>query len=128
MDNENALPATKSDLRALERRFDGLERKFDVLERKSDVLERKLDASVGRLDKKIDSVALAVIGTQDRVRKIEERMATKDDVGRILGAIEHFAGKSDSANRAALIYGKSLTEAQATLNDHERRIVRLEAR
>jgi len=47
--------ATKSDLMALERRFDALERSFDALERSFDALERRLDGLEGHLGLRFDA-------------------------------------------------------------------------
>jgi len=47
--------ATKSDLRALERRFDALERQFDALERQFDALERSFGGLEEQLGFRFDA-------------------------------------------------------------------------
>ena len=45
---------------------------------------------ISLLSKKIDRVAAELVNTQADVREIRRDMATKDDVSRILGAIDAF--------------------------------------
>ena len=53
------------------------------------------------------------------IKEIRETMATKDDIRKILGAIDAFARKSENYDRKALVHDHRL-------RDHEVRILHLE--
>src|SRR5438270_7185996 len=53
---------------------------------------------------KIDRLALDQVSMREEIRQVKETMATKDDVRRILGAIDEFARKSEVFERKALVY------------------------
>ena len=110
-------PATRAELHAVEKRLEG----------KIERLEVKSDSSVQRLDDKIDRLAVEVIKTQADVREIKESMATKDDVSRIMGAIDAFSKQSERGDRAMVLHGQALTEHGVKLQDHDRRIASLES-
>lgn len=135
-------PATKADLVSLDLKIDRLDKKIDAsvqrLDQKSDVslerLDQKIDVSVERLDQKIDTsvrrLAKAIVETQAEVREVKSTLtglATKDDVSRILGAIDAFAGKAQNYDRAAALHGQALSEVRAQVKDHERRIKKIES-
>ncbi|MBI5624727.1 MAG: hypothetical protein HY924_13190 [Elusimicrobia bacterium] len=101
-DDDNQ-PATRGELRAAVQQLD-----------------QKLDASVHRLAKEI-------VKSQADVAEIKANMATKGDVQRIMSAIESFAGKAQTYDRASAVHGQSLTELQVQVKDHEGRIKNLES-
>ncbi|OHC66055.1 MAG: hypothetical protein A2040_03675 [Rhodocyclales bacterium GWA2_65_19] len=137
---QGGQPATKNDLRAHEtaarKDFKTLESvmRADVqsLRRDTDLGFTGVKADVRRLDAKIDSatsrLAKEIVKTQADVREIRETMATKNDVERILVAVQAFAGKAQVYDRAAVLHGHALTEAAVTLRDHEKRLRAIEAR
>jgi hypothetical protein len=107
----------------------------DKLEGAIQRLSDKVDGDVRRLDAKIDSatarLAKEIVATQADVRGIKETMktlATKSDVDRIIGAVEAFAGKAQVYDRASVLHGRALTEAEVTLRDHEKRLRAIEGR
>jgi hypothetical protein len=59
--------ATKADVGALERRFDGLERRFDGLEQRFDGLEQRFDGLERRFERFEERM-------DDRIGRFEERM------------------------------------------------------
>ncbi|MFH2204868.1 MAG: hypothetical protein ABIJ96_17280 [Elusimicrobiota bacterium] len=75
-------------------------------------------ADVQRLDKKIDRFGIEIVKTQDEIRTIKhdmKSMATKDDVSRILAAIDSFAQKGETYDRKALSHGHILSEHESKL-------------
>ena len=86
----------------------------------------------GDLDRKIDRVAVEVVRNQADIREIKgvlaTSIATKDDIGRVMTAIDSFAGKSQNAERAMVFHGQTLTEVEVKLKDYEQRIKTLETR
>ena len=103
--------------------------KVDVQTLKADVqtltievqeVKTNLSAVEKRLDQKIDKIATELVRTQTDVREIKETMATKEDVSRILVAIDRFAGKAEVYDREAVLHGHILT-------NHEKRLKALES-
>lgn len=90
-----------------------------------------LKADIGRLDQKIDRVATELVQTKSEVREIKNdlatKIATKDDVDRIMNAIDAFAKKGEIYDRAAVLHGHALVEVQSSLKDHEKRLKTLES-
>ena len=129
MDDLESSPATRADIRRLDGKFDALDKKIDSSVRR---LDEKIDFSARRLDEKIDSatarLAKEIVATQADVREIKATMATKTDVDRILSAVQAFAGKAQVYDRAAVLHGQALTEAEVMLRDHEKRLRVVEGR
>lgn len=120
MPDESDKPATKADISSLR------------TELKSDISLLATKTELDRLDKKIDRVAAALVNTQSDVREIKNdmatKMATKDDISRVLSAIDAFAKKWDGQSNAVVLHGQTLTDVQVGLKDHEGRLKALEAR
>ena len=64
-------------------------------------------------------LALAIDKNQSDITDIRLRMATKEDIGRVLNAIDDFAHKNETFDRKVTVH-------DTRLNDHEERITRLE--
>lgn len=90
-------------------------------------LDTALGGRIDGVDRTIARVAAEVVRTQADVREIKETMATKSDINRILSAIDTFAFKTESHDRASVIHGQTLVEVEVTLKDHERRLSSLES-
>ncbi len=147
---DDGKPATRADLHAVGKRLDSdlhaMEKRLD-----SDLhaVEKRLDAKIDRvatelidtradlhavekrLDEKIDRVATGLVRTQADVREIKEivatKVATKDDINRVLNAIDSFAEQARHYDRAAVLHGQTLTGHEVALKDHEKRIASLES-
>jgi hypothetical protein len=116
MPDDNEKPATKADISLLRAE----------LATKTELASVKTE-----LTAQINRVVAALVSTQADVREIRNdmatKMSTKDDVGRILSAIDAFANKSENQSKAVALHGHVLTEVQVGLKDHERRIKTLES-
>lgn len=90
-----------------------------------------LQAVRSELKEDIKRVATELVETQSGVREIKHalatKIATKDDVDRIMNAIDAFAKKAESYDGAAVLHGHALVEVQVNLKDHEKRLKTLEA-
>jgi hypothetical protein len=87
-----------------------------------------MQAKIERLDDAVRRIARGVVVLQSDLSEVKERMATKADMHRILEAIDAFSGMARSFNDSKTIHGRSLTDAEVKLKDHERRIKGLEDR
>lgn len=139
-----------SDLKRLEQRVDTLDHKVDVLDHKVDALDHKvgeldhkvdaldhkvdaldhkvgeLDHKVGELDHKVDRLAVELVRTQADLREVKGHMATKEDISRVLQAIDNFAGKSEAYDRKAFSHADILLNHETRLKDHDQRLSVLE--
>ena len=122
MKGKGEAPASRADLAGVEGRLDA--RIADVEGR----LNAKIADVEGRLDAKIGRVAMELVKTQDRLKTIEDTMANKDDVGRILAAIDVFAGKAVAYDQKSLSHGAILTDHEDKLREHGRRLAALETK
>ncbi|HAM34824.1 MAG TPA: hypothetical protein DEB40_00745 [Elusimicrobia bacterium] len=82
---------------------------------------------LSELDAKIDRVALEVVRTQADLHEIKGSMSTKDDVERIMRAIDGFAAQAIHYQRADATRGKAIIDIEVGIADHERRITGLES-
>ncbi|OGR81425.1 MAG: hypothetical protein A3I11_07390 [Elusimicrobia bacterium RIFCSPLOWO2_02_FULL_39_32] len=79
-----------------------------------DGLEIKMDG----LDKKINNLALQVFNIDSRLMRVEETMATKEDINRIINLIDAFTYKLETYDRSAVIAEYLRKEAAAKIQDH----------
>src|SRR3989344_391479 len=84
------------------------------LEKRMDGLEIKMDG----LDKKINNLALQVFNIDSRLMRVEETMATKEDINRIINLIDAFTYKLETYDRSAVIAEYLRKEAAAKIQDH----------
>jgi len=108
-DKAQSEPATKGDLIKLE-------------------TELKLDIST--LTETTTRLAVELSKTQADVRQIKEdiatKLATKDDVNRIMGAIDAFAAEALSYRNHDTLRGGKIMEHETKLKNHDDRLVLLE--
>ena len=109
-------PASKGDLTKLE----------NVL--KDDIA--KLDIKISTLAETVTRLAIDGAKTQADVRQIKDDMATKlstkDDISRVMSAIDKFAGVAENYKRKDLERGHMLMEQHDKLENHEGRLILLE--
>jgi len=94
---------------------------------KSDLIELK-----NEVNQKIENGFIELLKTQTDVRNIKETMATtmatKDDINRIMNAIDVFAGEAKDYRRKDADRGHMLMEHHDKLENHESRVTALEAK
>ena len=119
----------KQDISALDKKIDsveaGLNQKIDSVEAG---LNQKIDSVEAGLNAKINNVYLEVIKLQSRVGNIEEKMSTKDDISRVLNAIDKFAATTENYIRKDLERGEMLMKQNDKLQNHEKRLTTLETK
>ena len=87
---------------------------------------KNLDQKVSTLDQKVNNIAREVGDTKDRIMRVEENMATKADIRKVLDFIDAFAQRIETYDRKAVVHDHRLNETETALKDHETRIVQLE--
>ena len=79
----------------------------------------------------IDGVITTLVNIQADLRKIKQfmatKMATKDDISRVLSAIDAFSKKSENNDKSVVLHRHVLTEVQVGLKQHEGRLLALES-
>ena len=82
------------------------------------------------LTETITRLAVEVTKTQADVRQIKEDMATKvstkDDISRVMSAIDAFAAEALSYRNHDTLRGRAIMDHDSKLKDHENRIILLE--
>ena len=151
IESNNNQPVTKNDLTELKteltQKIDSVEQKLtgkiDSVEHK---LTGKIDSVEQKLTGKIDSVegrvsnletitkniAIDLVKTQTDVRDIKHdiatKMATKNDINRIMNAIDQFSSEYTSYRNKDIIRGDAIMQHEKQITSHENRISSLEAR
>lgn len=118
----NDQPSTKGDLAALR-----TELKTDIKN-----LDQKIDSVKTELSQKINTVAIELAKTQADVREIKHNMATKmstkDDISRVLSAIDAFAAEAIAYRNHDTLRGRAIMDQAGKLENHETRLATLESK
>ena len=151
IESDNNQPATKNDLTELKT---GLNQKIDSVEQKltdkidsvEQELTDKIDSVEQKLTDKINSVegrvsnletitkniAIDLAKTQSDVRDIKHdmatKMATKDDISRIMNAIDQFSSEYISYRNKDTLRGDAIMRHEKQIANHEKRISSLEGK
>ena len=139
-DKNKSEPATKADLKELATKADlqelALTTKTDLkkLEQatKADLKELALTtkADLKKLAHTVEHLAVELTKTQADVREIKydmaAKMATKDDISRILSAIDTYTTEAISYRNRDTLRGRAVMDHTTKLSDHESRITALE--
>ena len=90
----------------------------------------KLETKVSTLTETTTRLALELSKTQTDVRQIKDyiatKLATKDDVNRIMGAIDAFAAEALAYRNHDTLRGGKIMEHETKLKNHDDRLVLLE--
>jgi hypothetical protein len=93
-------------------------------------LKAELKSEISALTETVTRLAIDGAKTQTTVRQMQNdmatKMSTKDDISRILNAIDKFAGVSENYKRKDLERGRMLLEQHDKLENHEGRLILLE--
>jgi len=129
IESDNNQPATKNDLTELKT---GLNQKIDSVEQK---LTDKIDSVEGRvsnLETITKNIAIDLAKTQSDVRDIKHdmatKMATKDDISRIMNAIDQFSSEYISYRNKDTLRGDAIMRHEEQIANHEKRISSLEGK
>ncbi|MBI3505110.1 MAG: hypothetical protein HY059_09730 [Proteobacteria bacterium] len=121
-----AISSMSSDFRA-----EFKEIKSDIGTLKSDVGVLKSDvgvlkSDVGSLKSGQNTLAGYFSSHEGRLSRIEHiletKMATKDDLQRVIETVDRFSAKLDSYDRESVFIPQTLTAHETKLNDHDRRL------
>jgi F0F1-type ATP synthase membrane subunit b/b' len=92
--------------------------------------ELKQDISNVRteLKKDISGVVGEIVKLDIRITKIEENMATKDDINRILNIMDSFINEIRDYRTKDILRAETIMEHDKKIKDHETRLQKLELR
>jgi len=135
--NEND-PATKKELTGVITRLDRVESDITILKQdintlKQDVGTLKQDVGVMKGDiSSLHSIShnntVSILRLQNDMNDVKERMATKDDVNRIISSIDAFAAEAQAYRQKDTHRGRLITEHDELLKNHEHRLSTLETK
>ena len=121
-DINRSEPATKADLKELATKA-GLQKLEQTTKAGLVIVKTELTETITRL-------AIELTKTQADVREIKHdmatKMATKDDISRILSAIDTHTAEAISYRNHDTLRGGKIMEHEARLSGHENRITLLE--
>lgn len=117
----DSKPSTKADV---DKAVDSLRRELGT---RMGGFDQRMDGLDHKIDRVHKSLAKEIVRVQADLREVKANMATKDDVRKILTAVQDFAGKAEAFGRTATLHGQALTEVSVSLKDHDRRLRTLES-
>ena len=94
--------------------------RLNKVDKRFEEIDKKIDNSVIRLSKEI-------IKNSEEIKILKETVATKEDVQKIITAIDSFAGKTEDHERKAITNTHRLNELEPKVEGHEKRIATLES-
>lgn len=128
--NDMSAPATKADLNKLAKttKVEMTEMKADITEIKTkltglnekiDSVRTELKSDINRLEGIVKTNTIDILHIKNDIRDIRDTMSTKDDINRVMTAIDAFAAEALSYRNQDALRGRAVM-------DHEKRLVRLE--
>jgi predicted nucleic acid-binding Zn-ribbon protein len=132
-------PVTKKEFResnnAVQNQFEKIDKRFDEIESKmvtkDDAKNFATKDDIKSVNEKISNLAMVVVKNSEDIVNIKEtittKLATKDDINRIMSAIDKFSSKDEGYGRKAEVNTHRLNEIEPKVEDHEKRIHVLEA-
>ncbi|NLH38445.1 MAG: hypothetical protein GX445_00050, partial [Elusimicrobia bacterium] len=93
-----------------------------------DNVRTELKAVRTELKQDISGVVGEIVKLDIRITKIEENMATKDDINRILNIIDSFINEIRDYRSKDILRGEAIMEHDKKIKDHETRLQNLESR
>ena len=121
-------PATKGDVALVKGDIQLLKADLKELEQKLSGKIDSVETKVTRLEDITKSIARDVIKTQSDISAIQERMATRDDINRIMNAVDRFGAEAIAYRNQDMIRGNTIMDHTEKLTNHETRIQKLEAK
>ena len=95
-------------------------------------LKTDLGKAKTELTEKITRLAVDLSKTQEDVRQIKHgmstNMSTKDDISRVMNAIDKFAAEASAYRNQDMLRGKTIMGHTEKLTNHETRIQKLEVK
>ncbi|KAF0124920.1 MAG: hypothetical protein FD189_2051 [Elusimicrobia bacterium] len=120
MSDNKSKPATKTDLQEL------------ATKTELKKLEQKLTGRIDSVETTVKNIAVELAKTQADVREIKydmaTKMATKDDISRIMSAIDAYTAEAISYRNRDALRGRAVMDHTAKLSEHETRLQKLEAK
>lgn len=86
---------------SIDKRFDGYDQKFESIDRRFDAHDKKFNS----IENRLDLHTLKFLEHDDRLQRIEETMATKNDISIILIALDQIAKSTNETNNEVKIIG-----------------------
>ena len=97
-------------------RFDKIDKRFEQVDKRFDEVKDV-----------ISSMATKIIDNIEDLKTMKETVATKDDIQRIISSIDSLGSQTKDHERTAEINTHRIKELEPKVEDHEKRIGKLES-
>lgn len=86
----------------------------------------ELKSDIKRLEDIAKTNTIDILRIKDDIRDIRETMATRDDINRIMSAIDTYTAEAISYRNHDTLRGGKIMEHETKISDHEARLTLLE--
>lgn len=107
---------------------DEMKRELNALKTEVATFKRDTEGRFDRLEGVLRRVAVNVTNLIGLVGDLKRTSATKQDIGRLNARIDHAAIEVESSRRERAFSGEAFKSHQKQLEDHAKRLLRLETR
>ncbi len=91
-----------------DKRFDQIDKRFDQIDKRFDGIDHRID----RLDQRVDFIARKVLEHDTRLDRIEENMATKADIDRIMNTLDTLVGIFTKTDQELIFMGERVKRVE----------------
>jgi len=110
---------------SIDKRFDSIDKKFESIDKKFESIDKKfesIDKKFESIDKRFDihdgrfeNIINILLKHEDRLTRIEENMATKDDTRRIITTLDNLVGLYKKVDQEQTFVGKQVKRNTADI-------------
>ena len=106
-------------------KFKDHDEKFDKIDKRFDEVDKRFDEVGKRFDKvedTLDLLATKVLEHDDRLERIENTMATKEDINKLSGTLDYIVGKLDKNEQENVFGGNRVSRVEKKVEVHDEEI------
>jgi len=130
-DNNELL--TRKEFRAftqdVDKRFSQVDQRFDKVDQRFDKVDQRFDKVDQRFDKlelALHNQAKAIVRNTEDIAIMKETMSTKDDIKKVLSAIDSFVHNSQAVERTSIVNTHRIMELETKYSDLDKRLSTVE--
>jgi acetolactate synthase small subunit len=101
-----------------DKKFEIIDKRFDEHDKRFDEIDKRFD----QVDSQIDFLVRKSLNHEDRLDRIEENMATKDDIEKITNTLDKLVVLHEVRNQEVAILAHSLLVTKDKVEEHDRDI------
>ena len=105
-----------------DQRFDEHDKRFSQIDQRFDEHDKRFD----QLDDRVDFIARKVLEHDDRLDRIEENMATKADIGRVMDTLDTLVGLFTTTEQELIFMGERVKRVEAKAEKNTQNIAQIQ--